>query len=147
MKHRVIKAIVASIFLLMPQLILYLNERGNSSAVTVLCILHVLFYGYVVIILIGALVVYRPIGMAAISSKQNKRGEFLVLMIGSYHIAYALFVVGWGLVSIVLMATYAMMQMALIVGNRRLRKLSSKEQIELWQNIHDRFREYGPTSR
>lgn len=138
-RRKIIRAFWVVFFAILPQLLIWLHANGYVWAVTLLCLLYAAIHLGVALKFFTAVFVYSLPGIA-LFARPRKTKSFLLVMLGCYHIVYALYQVRWGWLATTFLLMILLYQALLFIGRNRLARMSEEAVANLQAFIDERIR-------
>ena len=126
-----IRVLVGVFFVVLPQALIWLHKAEHNVAVFVLALISTLILSFALLKVLGIIFVLSPQGFAICAERMNRKTPF-VFVLGSFHIVYALYQVGWTHVSIALLAFMGITEVFSFIGRARLARLDEESKTKLW---------------
>ena len=132
------RAIAIVFFAVLPQLLIWLHHKGFNTAVTFLCVIFALIHVFVILRFLLVIASYTPTGLA-LYGRLHKPKSFFAVMLGAFHIVFALYKVGWEWLATSYLVMIAVFQLVLFYGRYKLSQLSPEEFEQLQRIIEERI--------
>jgi len=139
-RRKVIRAFWVAFFAILPQLLIWLHSNGHGWAVTLLCLLYATIHIGVALKFLTSIVVYSLPGIALFARPRRTKSLFAVLL-GSLHIVYALYRVGWHWLATSYLLMILLYQVLLFSGRKRLSRMDKETVATLQAFIDERMKQ------
>jgi len=139
-RRKVIRAFWVAFFAILPQLLIWLHSNGHVWAVTLLCLLYAAIHIGVALKFLTAILVYSLAGIA-LFARPRRTKSFFAVMLGSLHIVYALYRVGWDWLATSYLLMILLYQVLLFIGRKRLARMNEEEVATMQAFIDERIKQ------